>query len=49
MPVKHQQKPAPKASAPVEEHRKHADEFLAKEGNKAPKSGKYVVTDEAKP
>lgn len=49
MPVKHQQKPAPKASASVEEHKKHAEAFLAKEEHKAPKSGKPIVTDEAKP
>lgn len=47
MPVKHQQKPAPKPSAPIEEHRKHAEAFLAKEEYKVPKT--VIISDEAKP
>ena len=48
MAVKHQQKPAPKTKAPIEEHKKHADEFLAKEEYKQQPEG-YRPTDEAKP
>lgn len=49
MPVKHRQKPAPRTNAPIEEHRKHAKEFLAKDEyeNKPEKS--RDKTDEAKP
>jgi hypothetical protein len=49
MAVKHQQKPAPRATAPIEEHRKHAEEFLAKDEYKR-KPDKYDGrSDEAKP
>lgn len=47
MPPKN--KPAPAPNAPKAEHKKHADEFLAREEHKKPKSGIYVVSDEAKP
>jgi hypothetical protein len=47
MPVKDQKKPAPKAKAPIEEHKKHADEFLAKDEYKVPPGG-YRPTDTAK-
>ena len=40
-------KPAPKVKAPLEEHKKHADEFLAREEHKKPKDGKPAVSDEA--
>jgi len=49
MPVKHQQRPAPKASASVEEHRKHAEEFLAKEEYKQKPEKYNGRSDEAKP
>lgn len=42
-------KSAPKPKAPIEEHKRHADEFLAKEEHKQPKSGQVVKSDEAKP
>jgi hypothetical protein len=49
MPVKDQKKPAPKASAPIEQHRKHAEAFLQKEEYKQ-KPAKYDGrSDEAKP
>jgi len=48
MPVKDQKKPAPKAKAPVEEHRKHADEILAMDEYKE-KPGALGKSDEAKP
>jgi hypothetical protein len=47
MPVKHQQKPAPKTKAPIEEHKAHADEFLPK-GEYRQKPVGYKPTDEAK-
>ena len=37
---------APTTDRPVEEHRKHADEFLAREEHKKPKP---TTNDEAKP
>jgi phosphoribosylamine-glycine ligase len=40
---------APKPGAPVEEHKKYADKFLAREDHKTPKSGKTTRSDEAKP
>jgi hypothetical protein len=42
-------KSAPKTKAPIEEHRKHADEFLAREEHKQPKSGQVTKSDEANP
>jgi len=48
MPVKDQKKPAPKTKAPIEEHKKHADEFLAKDEHRQPPVG-LQPTDEAKP
>jgi len=48
MPIKDQKKPAPKANAPVEEHRKHADEILAKDEYKE-KPEALGKSDEAKP
>ena len=47
MPVKDQKKPAPKAKDPIEDHKKHADEFLSKEEYKQQPAG-YKPTDEAK-
>ena len=44
MAVKHQQKPAPKTKAPIEEHKKHADEFLAREEHKVKPKG-YPTPD----
>lgn len=44
---------APTLKAPIEEHKKHADEFLAREEHKDPKKvnkPEYTgVSDEAKP
>jgi len=42
-------KPAPKPSASIEEHKKHATEFLAREEHKKPKDDVHIVSDEAKP
>lgn len=47
MPVKHQQKPAPKTKAPIEEHKRHAETFLAKEEHKQRPAG-YEPTGEPK-
>jgi hypothetical protein len=49
VPAKDQLKPPPKVKAPIEEHKKHADEFLAREEYKKPKDGELAVSDEAKP
>lgn len=49
MPVKHQQKPAPKASEPIEVHRRHAEEFLAKDEYKRKPEAYNGRSDEAKP
>lgn len=49
MPVKHQKKPAPKASAAVEVHRKHADEYLAKTTKEKPEGYDGGRSEEAKP
>ena len=40
-------KVAPTTSAPIEEHRKHAEEFLLREEHKTKPVG-YQPTDEAK-
>ena len=42
-------KPAPKTKAPIEEHKKHAEDFLAREEHKQPKSGEVHKTDVANP
>lgn len=49
MALKHQRKPAPKANAPIEEHRKHADEILADDKFKQKPETLNDKSDEAKP
>jgi hypothetical protein len=49
MPVKDQKKPAPKTTAPIEDHKKHADEFLANEKYKVRPATLNERNDEAKP
>jgi hypothetical protein len=49
MAVKHQRKPAPKATAPVEEHRRHADEVIADEKYKQKPAALNDRSDEANP
>lgn len=43
------EKPAPKPSAPIEEHKKYAEEFLAREKYKKPKPGAAPKSDTANP
>ena len=49
MPVKHQQKPAPKPSASVKAHKDHVEEFLKDEKYKAKPATLNDTSDEAKP
>jgi len=49
MPVKDQQKPPPKAKAPIEDHKRHADEVLADEAYKVKPATLNTGNDEAKP
>ena len=49
MPVKDQKKPAPKAKAPIEDHKKHVEEFLADEKYKVKPATLNDTSDEAKP
>jgi hypothetical protein len=49
MPDKHQRKPAPRPSAPIEEHRKHAEAFLKDERYKVKPEKLQDRSDEAKP
>jgi len=49
MPVKDQQKPPPKTTAPIEDHKRHADEFLANEKYKVRPATLNERNDEAKP
>jgi hypothetical protein len=40
---------APSPKAPVEEHKKHAEDFLLKEEHKQPKAGQPTKSDTANP
>ena len=42
-------KSAPKVNAPIEEHKKHAEDFLAKDKYKKPKPGADPKSDVANP
>ena len=49
MPAKDQKKPAPKAKASIEEHKAHADAFLADPKYKVKPATLNDTSDEAKP